>query len=89
MGSLSGSVIAAIAKTLVIEYLRDAFGVINSFLHFVSVIPDSYEVTQVWKWVLIPLLLVLLMQFRPEGIMGRRELADVFPGLRKFYKFKG
>ena len=43
----------------------------------------------VWKWVVIPLLLVLLMQFRPEGIMGRRELADVFPGLRKFYKFKG
>jgi branched-chain amino acid transport system permease protein len=89
MGSLSGSVLAAILMTLLIEYLRDAFGFINSFLHFVSVIPDSYEVTQVWKWVLIPLLLVLLMQFRPEGIMGRRELSDVFPGLRKFYKFKG
>ncbi|WP_300155059.1 branched-chain amino acid ABC transporter permease [Solidesulfovibrio sp.] len=89
MGSLSGSVLAAILMTLLIEYLRDAFGYINTFLHYISVIPDSYEVTQVWKWVLIPLLLVLLMQFRPEGIMGRRELADVFPGLRKFYKFKG
>ena len=89
MGSLSGAVIAAVVMTLLIEYLRDAFGFINSFLHFVSVIPDGYEVTQVWKWVLIPLLLVLLMQFRPEGIMGRRELADLFPGLRKFYTFKG
>lgn len=89
MGSLSGSVLAAILMTLLIEYLRDAFGFLNTFLHYISVIPDSYEVTQVWKWVVIPLLLVLLMQFRPEGIMGRRELADVFPGLRKFYKFKG
>lgn len=89
MGSLSGSVLAAILMTLLIEYLRDAFGFINTFFHFIHIIPDSYEVTQVWKWVLIPLLLVLLMQFRPEGIMGRRELADVFPGLRKFYKFKG
>jgi branched-chain amino acid transport system permease protein len=40
------------------------------------------------KWVVIPLLLILLMQFRPEGIMGNRELADVFPRLRRFYKFK-
>jgi len=40
------------------------------------------------KWVVIPLLLVLLMQFRPAGLMGSRELADVFPRLRRFYKFK-
>ena len=68
MGSLSGSVLAAILITLLMEALRPL---------------------QIIKWVVIPLLLVLLMQFRPEGIMGRRELADVFPGLRKFYKFKG
>ena len=40
------------------------------------------------KWVVIPLLLILLMQFRPEGIMGNRELSDVFPGLKRFYRFK-
>ena len=68
MGSLSGSIIAAVVMTLLMEALRPL---------------------QIIKWVVIPLLLVLLMQFRPEGIMGRRELADVFPGLRKFYKFKG
>ncbi len=68
MGSLSGSVMAAVLMTLLMEALRPL---------------------QIIKWVVIPLLLVLLMQFRPEGIMGRRELADVFPGLRKFYRFKG
>jgi len=68
MGSLSGSVIAAVAMTLLMEALRPL---------------------QIIKWVVIPLLLVLLMQFRPEGIMGRRELVDIFPGLRKFYTFKG
>lgn len=43
---------------------------------------------QILKWVLIPLLLIVLMQFRPEGIMGNRELSDVFPRLKRFYKFK-
>ncbi|NLW81453.1 MAG: branched-chain amino acid ABC transporter permease [Desulfovibrionales bacterium] len=40
------------------------------------------------KWVAIPMLLILLMQFRPEGIMGNRELSDVFPKLKRFYRFK-
>ncbi|MDR3171205.1 MAG: branched-chain amino acid ABC transporter permease [Treponema sp.] len=33
---------------------------------------------QILKWVFIPLLLILLMQFRPEGILGNRELSDFF-----------
>jgi branched-chain amino acid transport system permease protein len=28
------------------------------------------------------------MQFRPEGIMGNRELGDLFPKLKRFYRFK-
>ncbi len=40
------------------------------------------------KWVVIPLMLVIMMQFRPEGIMGRRELGDIFPRLKRFYRFK-
>ena len=39
---------------------------------------------QILKWVFIPLLLILLMQFRPEGILGHRELSDVFPQLQVF-----
>lgn len=34
------------------------------------------------KWVVIPLLLVVMMLFRPSGILGNKELVDVFPGLR-------
>ncbi len=40
------------------------------------------------KWVAIPLLLILLMQFRPEGLMGNRELSDIFPKLKRYYRFK-
>ncbi|MDR0707356.1 MAG: branched-chain amino acid ABC transporter permease [Treponema sp.] len=36
---------------------------------------------QILKWVFIPLLLILLMQFRPEGLLGHRELSDVIPRL--------
>lgn len=43
---------------------------------------------QIIKWVVIPLLLIILMQFRPEGIMGNRELSDIFPRLKRFYKFR-
>jgi branched-chain amino acid transport system permease protein len=39
---------------------------------------------QVGKWVFIPMMLILLMQFRPEGFFGHRELTDVFPKLRRF-----
>ncbi|MEA1924059.1 MAG: branched-chain amino acid ABC transporter permease [Pseudomonadota bacterium] len=67
MGSISGSIIAAIVFTLMIELLRPL---------------------QIIKWVAIPLLLIIIMQFRPEGIMGHRELSDIFPRLKKFYKFK-
>jgi branched-chain amino acid transport system permease protein len=36
----------------------------------------------IFKWVVIPLLLILLMQFRPEGIMGNRELPAVLRTFR-------
>ncbi|AOY58937.1 MULTISPECIES: branched-chain amino acid ABC transporter permease [Desulfococcus] len=88
MGSLSGSVISAILFTLLLEGLRFVIPWIDTALHWLNVIPDAYEISQVWKWVIIPLILVLLMQFRPEGIMGNKELSDIFPRLRKWYRFK-
>ncbi len=88
MGSLSGSVISAILFTLLLEGLRFVIPWINSGLHWLHLIPDTYTVSQVWKWVIIPLILVLLMQFRPEGIMGNKELQDIFPRLKKWYRFK-
>ena len=44
------------------------------------------DVGQVWKWVVLPLILILTMQFRPEGFMGKKELSDFFPFLKKFYQ---
>ncbi|WP_028325709.1 branched-chain amino acid ABC transporter permease [Desulfatirhabdium butyrativorans] len=64
MGSLSGSVMAAVLFTILLELMRPL---------------------QVLKWVLIPLMLIILMLFRPEGIMGNREILDVFPRLRRFF----
>jgi branched-chain amino acid transport system permease protein len=88
MGSLSGSVLSAVIFTLLLEGLRFIIPMMDQAMHFVHLLPESYQLSQVWKWVFIPLILVLLMQFRPEGIMGNRELSDVFPRLKRFYKFK-
>ncbi|MEZ4528228.1 MAG: branched-chain amino acid ABC transporter permease [Desulfobacterales bacterium] len=88
MGSLSGSVISAIVFTLLLEGLRFVIPWIDSGLHWLHLIPDAWQVSQVWKWVIIPLILVLLMQFRPEGIMGNKELSDIFPKLKKWYQFR-
>lgn len=53
MGSISGSIIAAVIFTILIEALRP-LGVL--------------------KWVLIPLTLILLMLYRPQGLFGFREI---------------
>lgn len=50
-----------------------------------TVLMEFLRPLQVLKWVLIPLLLIVLMMFRPEGIMGHRELTDVFPRLRRMF----
>src|SRR5208283_664612 len=46
---------------------------------------EAFRPLQVIKWVAVPFLLILLMLFRSEGIMGNRELIDVFPSLRKWF----
>ncbi|MCK9241049.1 branched-chain amino acid ABC transporter permease [Desulfocurvus sp.] len=88
MGSMSGAVLAAVLFTMLIEALRFGIPALDGVMHTIGLLPDSYEISQVWKWVIIPLVLILLMQFRPEGILGNKELSDVFPRLRRFYSFK-
>ena len=83
MGSLSGSVMAAILFTLLIEVLRFALPALSDLMHNLPFVPDSFIISQEWKWVLIPLILILLMQFRPEGLLGNRELTQVFPRLKR------
>ena len=46
---------------------------------------EAFRPLQLVKWVVLPLLLIVLMIFRPEGIMGHRELTDIFPKLRRWF----
>ena len=88
MGSMSGCIMAAVGFTLLVEALRFVIPALNDVLHTVSLLPDGFELSQVWKWVIIPLILILLMQFRPEGLMGNRELTHIFPKLRRWVTFR-
>jgi len=62
MGSISGSVIAAVIFTILIEAFRPL---------------------AVLKWVVIPLILILLMLFRPQGLYGFREMSLNLRGVRE------
>ncbi|MDR0622725.1 MAG: branched-chain amino acid ABC transporter permease [Deltaproteobacteria bacterium] len=88
MGSLSGVVIAAVAFTLLGELLRFIIPAANNAFHAIGLLPADFELSQIWKWVIIPMILILLMQFRPEGILGNKELTDVFPRLKRWVYFK-
>jgi branched-chain amino acid transport system permease protein len=37
------------------------------------------------RWLFVPLILIVLMRFRPSGLMGDRELPGVVPGLRRLF----
>jgi branched-chain amino acid transport system permease protein len=87
MGSLSGVIMAAVAFTLMVEGLRFAIPLLDSLLHSLHLLPPHYALSPVWKWVFIPLCLILLMQFRPEGLMGNRELTHFFPWLKKWMNY--
>jgi branched-chain amino acid transport system permease protein len=88
MGSITGVLMAAIAFTLLVELLRFIIPWLNGVLHHVNLLPESYQFDQVWTWVIIPLMLILLMQFRPEGFLGNRELTHVFPRLKRWITLK-
>ncbi|MDR1709065.1 MAG: branched-chain amino acid ABC transporter permease [Candidatus Accumulibacter sp.] len=88
MGSISGVLMAAIVFTLLIEALRFVIPWLNDVFHALSILPADYELSQIWKWVIIPLTLILLMQFRPEGFLGNRELTQVFPRLKRWITLK-
>jgi branched-chain amino acid transport system permease protein len=77
-------------EVLVMVYLggmASLSGAVMSAILF-TVLLELLRPLQIIKWVVIPLLLIIVMQFRPEGIMGNRELSDIFPKLKRFYRFK-
>jgi branched-chain amino acid transport system permease protein len=77
-------------EVLVMVYLGGMGSLSGSVLSAVlfTVMLEALRPLQIIKWIVIPLVLVILMQFRPEGIMGNKELGDIFPWLKKFYRFK-
>jgi len=77
-------------EALVMVYLGGMGSLSGSILSAVlfTLLLEALRPLQIIKWVVIPLLLIILMQFRPEGIMGNKELGDMFPWLKRFYKFK-
>ncbi len=77
-------------EVMVMVYLGGMGSLSGSILSAVlfTILLELLRPLQIIKWVAIPLLLIILMQFRPEGIMGNRELSDIFPRLKRFYKFK-
>lgn len=66
MGSITGSILAAIVLTILPEMLRDF---------------------SEYRMVIYSLSLVMLMIFRPKGLMGTLEITDVYKNIKK--KFKG
>ncbi|MCL1826142.1 MAG: branched-chain amino acid ABC transporter permease [Betaproteobacteria bacterium] len=88
MGSITGVLMAAVAFTLLVELLRFIIPGLNTVFHDLNLLPASYQLDQIWTWVIIPLTLILLMQFRPEGFLGNRELTHVFPRLKRWITLK-
>ncbi|NLI83138.1 MAG: branched-chain amino acid ABC transporter permease [Deltaproteobacteria bacterium] len=78
-------------EVLVMVYLGGMGSLSGSVLSAVSLtlVLEFFRPLQVAKWVVVPLLLILLMLFRPEGIMGHREFTDIFPRLRRLFSPKG
>lgn len=65
IGSLGGSILGATVFTVVMEGLRTVL--------------QQLGISQEWRLVVAPLMLILLMIFRPQGIMGLREFRFLLP----------
>ena len=77
-------------EVMVMVYLGGMGSLSGSILSAVgfTILLELLRPLQVFKWVIIPMLLILLMLFRPEGLMGNRELTTVFPKLRRWFASK-
>ncbi|HJQ14795.1 MAG TPA: branched-chain amino acid ABC transporter permease [Anaerolineales bacterium] len=65
IGSLGGSIVGATVFTVVMEGLRSVL--------------QQVGISQEWRLVVVPLMLILLMIYRPYGIMGLREFRFLIP----------
>ncbi len=83
IASISGSILGAVLYTVLLEVLRP-----SNFAALVSWLPDvifdplnQYFIRHlgVWRMVIMPLALVLVMLYWPRGIMGLREFRWFVP----------
>lgn len=74
-------------ESLVMVYLGGMGSLSGSVLSAIifTILLELLRPAQIWKWVIIPLILILIMEFHPEGIMGSKELTQVFPWLKKLF----
>lgn len=74
-------------ESLVMAYLGGMGSLSGSVISAVvfTFLLELLRPAQILKWVIIPLILILIMEFHPEGIMGSRELTQVFPALKKLF----
>ena len=74
-------------ESLVMVYLGGLGSLSGSVISAVvfTFLLELLRPAQILKWVIIPLILILIMEFHPEGIMGSRELTQVFPALKKLF----
>ena len=74
-------------EALVMVYLGGMGSLSGSVLSAIlfTLILEFLRPLQLYKWVVVPLILILLMLFRTEGLLGHRELTDVFPRLKRIF----
>lgn len=72
---------------LVMVYLGGIGSISGSVISAVTftILLELLRPLDLFRWVFTPLLLIALMLFRPNGLMGDRELIDIFPRLRKYF----
>jgi len=85
IASIAGSILGATVFTVLLEVLRPSnTAALLSWLPDFIFDPLNEHFIQhlgIWRMVIMPLLLVLLMLFRPHGIMGLREFKWFVPRL--------
>lgn len=81
-----GFTILKSAEVMVMVYLGGMASISGSILSATgfTIALELLKPLGLFRWVLMPLLLIVLMLFRPTGLMGNRELTDVFPKLKSF-----
>jgi branched-chain amino acid transport system permease protein len=62
-GSMTGTIVGSVVWTLMLEGLR-------------VLLPRGFES---WRYVIYPLVMLIIMLFRPEGIFGRKEILFLKP----------